>query len=121
MFDIGFTELLVIGVIALLVLGPERLPGAVRSGSKKLSQLKSAFNSLKEELAKEVNIEELRQDAHNSSIMKQLEESSQELKDDLDEVRSSLNDLEYDINTGTKINDTDIETNARAEKNTQAK
>jgi sec-independent protein translocase protein TatB len=87
MFDIGFTELLVIGVIALLVLGPERLPGAVRSGSKKLSQLKSAFNSLKEELAKEVNIEELRQDAHNSSIMKQLEESSQELKDDLDEAQ----------------------------------
>ena len=121
MFEIGFTELLVIGVVALLVLGPERLPGAVRSGSKKLSQLKSAFNSLKEELAKEVNIEELRQDAHNSSIMKQLEESSQELKDDLDEVRSNLSDLEYDINTGSKKNDIDIETNTSAEKNSQAK
>lgn len=121
MFDIGFTELLVIGVVALLVLGPERLPGAVRSGSKKLSQLKSAFNSLKEELAKEVNIEELRQDAHNSSIMKQLEEGGKELKDDLDEVRSSLSDLEYDINTDTKESDVDIEGNASAEKNSQAK
>jgi sec-independent protein translocase protein TatB len=118
MFDMGFTELLVIGVVALLVLGPERLPGAVRSSSKKLSQLKSMFNSLKEELAKEVNIEELRQDAHNSSIMKQLEEGGKELKDDLDEVRSSLSDLEYDINTDSKKN---ISSKDRPEKNSQAK
>jgi sec-independent protein translocase protein TatB len=102
MFDMGFTELVVIGVVALLVLGPERLPGAVRSSSKKLSQLKSAFNNLKEELAKEVNIEELRQDSHNSAIMKQLAEGGKEVKNNLDEVRSSLSDLEYDINTGDK-------------------
>jgi sec-independent protein translocase protein TatB len=102
MFDMGFTELVVIGVVALLVLGPERLPGAVRSTSKKLSQLKSAFNNLKEELAKEVNIDELRQDDHNKAIMKQLEEGGKAIKDNLDEVRSGLSDLEYDINTSTK-------------------
>jgi sec-independent protein translocase protein TatB len=102
MFDMGFTEVVVIGVVALLVLGPERLPGAVRSTSKKLSQLKSAFNNLKEELAKEVNIDELRQDDHNKAIMKQLEEGGKAIKDNLDEVRSGLSDLEYDINTSTK-------------------
>jgi sec-independent protein translocase protein TatB len=102
MFDMGFTELVVIGVVALLVLGPERLPGAVRSTSKKLSQLKNAFNNLKEELAKEVNIDELRQDDHNKAIMKQLEEGGKAIKDNLDEVRSGLSDLEYDINTSTK-------------------
>jgi sec-independent protein translocase protein TatB len=102
MFDMGFTELVVIGVVALLVLGPERLPGAVRSTSKKLSQLKSAFNNLKEELAKEVNIDELRQDDHNKAIMKQLEEGGKAIKDNLDEVRSGFSDLEYDINTSTK-------------------
>ncbi|MFQ3322591.1 MAG: sec-independent protein translocase protein TatB [Pseudomonadales bacterium] len=119
MFDIGFTELLVIAVIALLVLGPERLPGAITSGSRKLSQLKRSFNSLKEELAKEVNIEELRQDAHNSSIMKQLEEGGKELKEDLDEVRSSLTDLEYDINN-TTIDDSDRSEKNSSDKSSQA-
>jgi sec-independent protein translocase protein TatB len=118
MFDIGFTELLVIAVIALLVLGPERLPGAISSASRKLSQLKRSFNSLKEELAKEVNIEELRQDAHNSTIMKQLEEGGKDIKENLAEVRSSLTDLEYDIHNSDT--DTDNSDTNSSDKSSQA-
>jgi sec-independent protein translocase protein TatB len=118
MFDIGFTELLVIAVIALLVLGPERLPGAINSASRKLSQLKRSFNSLKEELAKEVNIEELRQDAHNSAIMKQLEEGGKDIKENLAEVRSSLTDLEYDIHNSDT--DTDNSDTNSSDKSSQA-
>jgi sec-independent protein translocase protein TatB len=117
MFDMGFTELVVIGVVALLVLGPERLPGAVRSSSKRLSQFKSAFNNLKEELAKEVNIEELRQDNHNSAIMKQLEEDSKKITANLDEVRSSLSDLEYDITTEDKKISRDKASSEKSSKN----
>jgi sec-independent protein translocase protein TatB len=118
MFDIGFTELLVIAVIALLVLGPERLPGAISSASRKLSQLKRSFNSLKEELAKEVNIEELRQDAHNSAIMKQLEEGGKDIKENLAEVCSSLTDLEYDIHNSDT--DTDNSDTNSSDKSSQA-
>ncbi|MFT6310841.1 MAG: sec-independent protein translocase protein TatB [Porticoccus sp.] len=118
MFDIGFTELLVIAVIALLVLGPERLPSAISSASRKLSQLKRSFNSLKEELAKEVNIEELRQDAHNSAIMKQLEEGGKDIKENLAEVRSSLTDLEYDIHNSDT--DTDNSDPNSSDKSSQA-
>jgi sec-independent protein translocase protein TatB len=120
MFDIGFTELLVIAVIALLVLGPERLPGAISSASRKLSQLKRSFNSLKEELAKEVNIEELRQDAHNSAIMKQLEEGGKDIKENLAEVRSSLSDLEYDIHNSDTDTDTDNSDTNSSDKSSKA-
>ena len=50
MFDIGFTELLLVGIVALLVLGPERLPEAIRSTSRLLHRLRASFNSLQREL-----------------------------------------------------------------------
>ncbi len=98
MFDIGFLELLVIAIIALLVLGPERLPGAVRTASRRVTQLKRAFNHLKTELDKEINTTDLKQDAHNTAIMEQLKKSGNDLNDNLEQVRSELTNLEFDIN-----------------------
>lgn len=57
MFDIGFLELLLIGVLALLVLGPERLPGAARTAGRFVARARSLArglqNQLKEEMARE--------------------------------------------------------------------
>ena len=47
MFDVGFVELLVIGVVALLVLGPERLPAAARTVGGLLRKARSSWNSLR--------------------------------------------------------------------------
>ena len=50
MFDIGFAELLIIGVVSLLVIGPERLPGAVRTVSLWLGRFKRSFNEIRQEI-----------------------------------------------------------------------
>ena len=54
MFDIGFTELLLVGLVALVVLGPERLPGAVRTASLWIGRIKRSFNSIKAEVEREI-------------------------------------------------------------------
>lgn len=59
MFDIGFWELLVISVIMLVVLGPERLPVAIRTIQSWLSGVKNFSQSIKKELSEELRIQEL--------------------------------------------------------------
>ena len=50
MFDIGFTELLIVAIVGLLVIGPERLPGAVRTGGAWLSRIRRGFNDIQREV-----------------------------------------------------------------------
>ena len=56
MFDIGFAELLVIAVLGLLILGPERLPGAIRTTSLWIGRLRRSFNDIRSEIEKEDSI-----------------------------------------------------------------
>jgi len=100
MFDIGFTELLLVGIVALLVLGPERLPEAIRTTSRLLHRLRTSFNSLKRELEKEIGTDELKRDLHNQAIMRQLKDSGADLNEDISGIRNSLSELEYDIRQG---------------------
>lgn len=61
MFDIGFSELLLIGIIALLVLGPERLPKAARSVGLIIGKVKKSFSNIQEELERQIRTEELKE------------------------------------------------------------
>ncbi|MEH6548948.1 MAG: Sec-independent protein translocase protein TatB [Pseudomonadales bacterium] len=99
MFDIGFAELLIIGVVALLVLGPERLPGAIRTTSGFLRQARSTFTQLKTEIEREVDTAEIKAELHNQSIMKQLKDEVGIDTSSLDEIKKDLNDLEYDLSS----------------------
>ena len=65
MFDIGFLELLVIALITLLVMGPERLPEAIRTLSLWIGRLKQLFASAQQELEKEVGMDDIRHQLHN--------------------------------------------------------
>lgn len=60
MFDVGFVELLVIGVVALVVLGPERLPGAARTVGALLRRARNSWQSVKGELEREFAAEDLK-------------------------------------------------------------
>ena len=60
MFDVGFSELLVIAIVALLVLGPERLPGAARTVGALLRKARQSFESVKADIEREVRDEELK-------------------------------------------------------------
>ena len=74
MFDIGLLELLLIGVVSLLVLGPEKLPGAVRSGAKTIYWFKRQASSAKEEIDKAFDLNEVYQDSRNEKILEDRED-----------------------------------------------
>ena len=69
MFGITFSELLLVGLVALLVLGPERLPGAARTAGLWVGRLKRSFNAIKQEVEREIGADEIRRQLHNEHIL----------------------------------------------------
>jgi len=59
MFEIGFSELLLVGIVALLVLGPERLPVAARTLGRGLGQARRAMNGLRAQMEREIDMPNL--------------------------------------------------------------
>ncbi|GAA5525838.1 sec-independent protein translocase protein TatB [Microbulbifer aestuariivivens] len=90
MFDIGFFELLLVGVVALLVVGPERLPDAVRTTARWWSGLKRTLSSAREELEREVGADDIRRELHNERILREIEESRRELEKSRRELEASV-------------------------------
>ena len=101
MFDIGFLELLMIAVIGLLVMGPERLPGAIRTGSLWLGRLRRSFNQIKSDIEREVGADEIRQQLHNESVLKSLEEAEKNIHAGINSIQPDLNALETELNEPT--------------------
>lgn len=60
MFDIGFSELVVVGVVALIVIGPERLPKVARTAGHLLGRFQRYAASVKSDISREMQMEELR-------------------------------------------------------------
>jgi sec-independent protein translocase protein TatB len=60
MFDIGFSELIVIGVVALVVIGPERLPRAARTGGLLLGRLQRYVSDVKADISREMQLDDLK-------------------------------------------------------------
>ncbi|WOJ92620.1 Sec-independent protein translocase protein TatB [Congregibacter variabilis] len=92
MFDIGFAELLIIGVVALIVIGPERLPDAVRTASAWLNRIRRGFNDIKQEVQQEL---------HNDAVMKDL----RSLRDTGEELRKETKALSSDFVAGLNVPD----------------
>ncbi len=80
MLDIGFAELLVISAVALFVVGPERLPSAIRSISLWLGRVRRSFEEIKSDVSREL---------HNEEVMRALKESRDEVQD-LTDVSSAI-------------------------------
>lgn len=78
MFGISFSELLLVGLVALLVLGPERLPGAARTAGLWIGRLKRSFNAIKMEVEREIGADDIRRQLHNEHIL-QMEEQARRI------------------------------------------
>lgn len=90
MLDIGFTELLLIAVIALVVLGPERLPGAIRTTAYWVGKVRRTFQSAKEELEKELDVDGIKRQIHNEQVMKELEKTRADMESSLESLNTPL-------------------------------
>ena len=82
MYDIGFAELVLIAVVGLLVIGPERLPGAIRTGSQWLSHFKRSFSNMKREIEHELEIDSVKNSLNQANA--QFKSQSEELKKTLE-------------------------------------
>ncbi len=95
MFDIGFWEIVVISVIGLIVLGPERLPVAIRSVVRWINTVKSMANSVKTEISHELKLHEMNESINKagkhelSDIVPEMQQSVDEIKQTAHQITSS--------------------------------
>jgi len=98
MFDIGFSELVVIGVVALIVVGPERLPKAARTMGHLFGRLQRYVSDVKSDISREVELDELRK------LQQQVQTAAHEFKSSVDSaargVQSGVRNVEDQLNSG---------------------
>ncbi|MDB1122524.1 Sec-independent protein translocase protein TatB [Vibrio algarum] len=104
MFDIGFWELVLISVVGLVVLGPERLPVAIRSISKFINSAKAMANGVKDELTHELKIQELQDNLKKAEKMG-MEELAPDLKASVEELKQAAADVQRPYATDSKSTD----------------
>ncbi len=92
MFDMGFLELFLIGIIALIVLGPERLPKAARTVGLWIAKAKQGFESVKSEIDRELKVQELQQQLKDQKDQLEKNSGFDELKSSLNETKNVLED-----------------------------
>ena len=80
MFDIGFSEILIVATLTLIIMGPKRLPETVKTITLWLGRIRNFINSAKVDIENEVGIDEIKKQLHNEKIMNEIEKSKRELK-----------------------------------------
>ena len=91
MFDIGFSELLLIAVVALVVLGPERLPKAARFAGLWVRRARNQWDSVKQELEHELHAEELKRNLQ--SVRASMQQAETELREGTGQLRQEAEQL----------------------------
>lgn len=105
MFDIGFLEMLICGVIALLVLGPERLPTAARAAGRWIGGARRMVGQFTSELDRQLKAEELRKELREAGDVG-LDDVKKTVRDALDEARQYEHMIMSDKPTDKKAADT---------------
>lgn len=100
MFDVGFSELLMVGLVALLVLGPEKLPKAARLAGFWVGKARTVLATAKAEIKQELHAEEMRQLIQQQSIAGELQKVVQD-------TQSALDDINFNAQAVTEINQDD--------------
>src|SRR5262245_64202898 len=89
MFDIGFSELLVIALVALIVIGPERLPRVARTIGHLVGRMQRYVNDVKADINREIELEELRKMRY--SMQKAAYEMESSVQSELNKTADDLN------------------------------
>lgn len=100
MFDIGFTELLLCLVVALVVIGPEQLPGTVRTVALWLGRLKRSLAETRSEIERQIGADDIRRQLHNEEILRNIEETRLQIEASIRE--HGFNDLTQEISNNVQ-------------------
>jgi len=113
MFGIGFTELILISIIAILFLGPDKLPQTMVEIAKFIKSVKKTIGDAKNSLEEEMKIDELKEEA--LSYKKQLDNATAELKGFKNISFDDFDDISYDDDTSTPTVDNVEKTSQKTE------
>lgn len=121
MFDIGFSELVLIFIVGLVVLGPQKMPIAIRTVMGWIRTIRGLAANVQNELAQELKLQELKDsikkaEALNlSSLSPELSKTVEELKQSAQQMQESLNTAKNDITKLTDEQVADIQAKISAE------
>jgi sec-independent protein translocase protein TatB len=102
MDHIGFSELVLLGIIALIVLGPEKLPGAIRTTSLWIGRLKRSFNTIKTDIEREIGADEIRRQLRNEAIMDKFKQTKAQVNDAVNTVKKQTDEFRKNIELEAK-------------------
>ncbi len=105
MFDPSFFELIIICVVALLVLGPDRLPGAIKTMGLWIGRLRRSFNKIKREIEQEVGADEIRRQLRNEDIMEKFKNTKSQITESIDSVKKETESIKDDLNLTKELSD----------------
>ena len=105
MFDFGFTEILLIAVVALLVLGPDKMPAAVRTISLWIGRMRRSFNNIKRDIEKEIGADDIRRQLRNEEIMARFDSTKQQVNKTIESVKSQTDSIKDDLNVKKQFDD----------------
>ena len=88
MFDVGFWEITLILILALVIIGPERLPAAARKAGFYVGKARRYIEGVRSEVESELDINEFKRMLHNQEV--QINELQQKLKSGVDDVKDDL-------------------------------
>lgn len=89
MFDVGFSELVVIALVALIVIGPERLPKVARTAGILLGRLQRYVNDVKSDINREIQLDEIKK--MQSDVTAQVRDMEQSVNEQMKTVETELN------------------------------
>ena len=105
MFDIAFSEILVIGVVALIVIGPERLPKTARTLGHLFGRLQRYVNDVKADISREMELDELRK------LQQQVQTAAREIETSVQsaatEVQTEVRSVEAQLNDAARLAESD--------------
>ena len=93
MFNIHSTEILLILIVALVVIGPDRLPMAVKTAGLWIGRFRRSFYKVKAEIERELNTDEIRRQLHNESVLAQIDEAKEKVESVAKETETSVNKI----------------------------
>ena len=111
MFDIGFSELVLVLIVGLVVLGPQRLPIAIRTVMEWVRTIRGLAANVQNELAQELKLQELKESIKKAEELN-LSSLSPELSKTVEELKQSAQQMQQDLNTTkgeiTKLTDEQV-------------
>ena len=92
MFDIGFSEILIIATLTLIVMGPNRLPETIKTITLWIGRLRNFINSARSDIENEVGINEIKKQLHNEKVMQEIAKTKVELNSVTQDLSSDKKD-----------------------------